>query len=117
MTNTTLNKPKAEVYAKLNSLGYACSQNSQAIFNDVPAITFYVGDNSPSYTLDNEIGVSNVQMIVDVWADDSVTASSVVEEVESAMREIGYLLSYSADVPTPEGALYHVNLRFDAIKS
>ena len=108
--------PKSEIFSKLKSLGYACSQGSQAVFNETPAITFRIGDNSPRYTLENEISVQDVEAIVDIFADESVIASGILTEVEKAMREIGYRLTYSADVPSPEGALHHTNCRFAAIK-
>jgi hypothetical protein len=108
--------PKPEIYAKLSSLGYACVQGAQETFTETPAITFRLGDNSPRYTLDNQIAAQDVEVIVDVFADDSVTLSRIVGEVESAMREIFYRLSYQTDVPSPKGALYHANCRFAAIK-
>lgn len=108
--------PKKEIYSVLNSLGYSCTQGSQAVFNSVPAVTFRIGDNVPQYDLDKEILGSNIEVVVDVFANDSVKASSVAKEVEIAMRSIDYLLTYLADVPSPEGSLYHINMRFDGIK-
>ena len=113
---TDLYNPKKEVYTALKALGYSCIQGSQAVFNNVPAITFNIGDNVPTYDLEKDIAKFDVEMNVDVWADDSVTASRVAKEVEMAMRGIDYLLTYLADIPSPEGALYHIAMRYDAIK-
>jgi len=66
--------------------------------------------------LDNEIRRQDITATVDVWADDSPTASRILGEVEAKMRSIGYRLSYSADVPAPAGALYHINCRFDTVR-
>lgn len=107
---------KPEIYEKLKSLGYSCSQGSQSVFNKTPAITFRIGNNTPRYVLGNKISVQDVEVIVDIYADDSVTLSRIASEVEAAMREIDYRLTYSADVPSPQGALYHANCRFAAIK-
>lgn len=112
----TLFNPKTEVYSTLSSLGYACTQGSQDVFNEVPAITFSVTGNEPIYDLGKHIDGSNVEITVDIWANDSVTASSIAKEAEVAMRNIDYLLTYLADVPSPQGALYHINMRFDGIK-
>lgn len=109
--------PKTEVFAKLKTLGYTCVQGSQAVFNSVPTITFSVGDNVPRYTLNKEISASDIEIVVDIWANDSVSASSVAKKVELAMREIDYLLTYSADIPFPEGSLYHTQMRFGAVKT
>lgn len=112
----TIYNPKTEVYSALSELGYACTQGSQAVFNDVPAITFSVTGNEPVYSLGKHIDGSRIEITVDIWANDSVTASNVAKEAELAMRNIDYLLTYFADVPSPQGALYHINMRFDGIK-
>ncbi len=109
-------QPKSDVYKKLSSLGYSCTQGSQAVLNETPAITFRIGDNTPRYDLDKEITAQDIEVIVDVFADDSVTLSRITSEVEAAMREIDYLLTFSTDVPSPEGALFHANCRFRAVK-
>lgn len=116
MTEPELYMPKEEVYTALNALGYSCTQGSQSVFNETPAITFYISDNSPTYDLDKKIVGQEVEMTVDVWGDDSVTTTSVAQEAEDAMREIDYLLTYLADIPSPEGALYHIQMRFVGIK-
>ena len=108
--------PKPEIYAKLKSLGYACIQGNQETFTKVPAITFTLGNKSARYELDKNPSAYDVEVVVDVWANDSVTASGIVDEVEAAMLDIDYLLTYSTDVPAPDGCLYHTNLRFSAIK-
>lgn len=106
--------PKTQIYTKLKALGYYCHQGAQAVFadNEVPAITFRVDNNSVNLDLDNEIASQDIDVVVDIWADDSVTASRILSETEGAMRELGYRLTYSADVPSPEGCLFHINCRF-----
>jgi len=115
MTDTIYN-PKKDVFKALNALGYSCIQGNQSVFNKTPAITFYISDNHPQYDLDKAIVANLAEMTVDVWGDDSVTTSRVASEAEQAMREIDYLLTYQADIPRPEGALYHIQMRFEAIK-
>ncbi len=109
--------PKPTIYAVLSALGYACMQTSQNVFSEVPAITFDISDNAPDYDLDVNITAQKVIVTVDVWADDSVTTSSIAAEVEAAMREIDYLLTSSLDVPAPEGCLFHYQLRFSGTKT
>lgn len=110
--------PKSEIQKSLSALGYYCRQGSQAVFADgqVPAITFRIDNNSVNLDLDNEIASQDVTVNVDIFADDSVTASTVLTKVEVAMRKIGYRMSYSADIPQPEGAMFHINATFDGIK-
>lgn len=110
--------PKAEIQKTLSALGYYCRQGSQAVFADgqVPAITFRIDNNNVNLDLDNEIVSQDVTVNVDIFADDSVTASTVLAKAEIAMRVIGYRLSYSTDVPQPEGAMFHINATFDGVK-
>lgn len=110
--------PKTEIFQALSaiSLDYTVMQGTQAEFNSTPAITYWIGDNSPEYDLSKAIAKQDIEVVVDVFADDSITVSRIVGEVEAAMREIDYLLTTSTDVPNPEGALYHANLRFSAVK-
>ena len=106
--------PKSQIYQKLQSLNYYCHQGAQATFadNEVPAITFRIDNNSVNLDLDNEIASQDIEVVIDIWSDDSVTASRILSEVEGDMRELGYRLTYSADVPSPEGCLFHINCRF-----
>jgi len=109
--------PKTEVYEALKSLGYATSQGYQAIFNEVPAITFSVDSNSVDLDLGNEIASQSVFVRVDIYANDSVTTSRILGEVEAKMRSIFYRLSSATDVPrATEDALYHISCNFSATK-
>lgn len=109
--------PKTQIYDKLKALGYYCHQGAQAVFADeeVPAITFRIDNNSVNLDLDNNIASQDIEVVIDIWADDSPTASSILSKVEEAMRSIGYRLTYSADVPSPDGCLFHHNCRFVTI--
>ena len=109
--------PKAQLQKILSSLGYYCHQGAQASFADseVPAITFRVDNNSTNLDLDNEISSQDISVVVDIWADDSVTASKVLSEAQEAMRKNNYRLTYSADVSQPKGCLFHINCRFTTV--
>lgn len=106
--------PKSDVYNSLKTLNYYVSQTQPTEFNDLPAITFRVGDNSVNLDLDNTIISQDIEIVIDIWAEDSVTASTVLSQVEGKMREINYKMSFSSDVPNI-GNLYHINCRFTTI--
>lgn len=106
--------PKSDVYNSLKTLNYFVSQTQPTEFTDLPAITFRVGDNSVNLDLDNNIISQDIDIIIDIWAEDSVTASTVLSQVEEVMRRIGYKMSYSSDVPNI-GNLFHINNRFTTI--
>jgi hypothetical protein len=103
--------PKTDVYNILKSLNYYVSQSQPSVFTDLPAITFYVGNNTVDTDLDNNIASQDVEIVIDIWAEDSVTASNVLSQVEEQMRLNLYSMSFSSDVPNI-GNLYHINTRF-----
>lgn len=103
--------PKTDVYNSLKTLGYFTSQSQPPIFTDLPAIIFSVGNNSVNLDLDNNITSQNVEIQIDIWAEDSVTASTILSQVEEIMRSNLYIMSYSNDVPNIS-SLYHIVSRF-----
>lgn len=106
--------PKSDVYNSLKELNYYVSQTQPATFNDLPAIIFSVGNNALDYDLDNNLISQDLEIVVDIWAEDSVTASKVLSQVEEIMRKNLYKMSYSNDVPN-NGNLYHIVNRFTKI--
>ena len=107
--------PKSDIYNSLKTLNYYVSQTQPIEFTDLPAITFRVGNNSVNLDLDNTIISQDIEIIIDIWAEDSVTASNVLSQVEEIMRTNLYRMSYSNDIPNT-GNLYHINCRFTTIK-
>ena len=103
--------PKTDVYNSLKELPCHVSQTQPAIFTDLPAVIFSVGNNSVSTDLDNNIISQDIEIQIDIWAEDSVTASTVLSQVEEKMRSNLYIMSFSNDVPNVSN-LYHIVSRF-----
>ena len=105
--------PKTEIYNSLKNINkdYFVAQYQPPTFNKVPAIIFRVGDNAINTDLDNTIASQEIEIIIDLYAMDSITASNVLNEVESALRSLEYRLTYCSDVPNA-GNLHHINGRF-----
>ena len=106
--------PKTDIYNSLKVLNYYVSQTQPSTFNELPAIIFRVGNNSINTDLDNNILSQNIEVQIDIWAEDSVTASEVLSQVEKIMRSNLYNMSYSNDVPNI-GNLYHIVSRFTKV--
>ena len=106
--------PKSDIYNSLNDLNYYVAQSQPPTFNDLPAIIFRVGNNSIEVDLANEIRSQDIEIIIDIWAEDSVTASTVLSQVEGVMRNNNYKMSFSDDIPN-NGNLFHINSRFTKI--
>lgn len=103
--------PKSDVYNSLKELNYYLSQTQPAQFNELPAIIYSVGNNSIVTDLDNNILSQDLEVQIDIWAEDSVTASNILSQVEETMRSNLYKMSFSNDVPNI-GNLYHIVSRF-----
>lgn len=108
--------PKSDVCNSLKELTYNdkniyVSQTQPAQFNDLPAIIFSVGNNTIKTDLDNNILSQDLEVQIDIWAEDSVTASNVLSQVEETMRSNLYEMSFSNDVPNI-GNLFHIASRF-----
>ncbi len=103
--------PKTDLFNSLKTLNYFVSQTQPPVFNDLPAIIFSVGNNAVSTDLDGEITSQDIEIKIDIWAEDSVTASTVLSQVEELMRSNLYIMSFSNDVPNVSN-LYHIVSRF-----
>lgn len=106
--------PKTDVYNSLKALPYYVSQSKPAVFTDLPAVTFGVGNNAISTDLDGDISSQDIEITLDIWAEDSVTASTVLSEVEEIMRSNNYIMSFSNDVPNISN-VHHIACRFAKI--
>lgn len=108
--------PKRDIYQALKELNAFVVQSSQNIFTHTPAITFAISNNSTNLDLDNQISSQEITVVVDIWTESSEKATTLLGETETIMRNKGYCLTYSADVPRPDGALHHINCRFETVK-
>lgn len=106
--------PKKDVYDSLKTLPYYVSQSQPPIFNELPAVIFNVGNNAITTDLDGDISSQDIEIKLDIWADDSVTASTVLSEVEEIMRSNLYIMSFSNDVPNISN-IHHIACRFAKI--
>lgn len=110
--------PKSDIFSMLKDLKtipYDVKQSSQNVFSNLPAVTYRVSTNKIQLDLDSEINSQDIEIIIDIWSEDSVTASNVLSDVERIMRLSDYRLDFSADVIDPNG-LFHITSRFKTIK-
>lgn len=104
--------PKKDIKETLDTLEVSVFQENQAVFNELPAITFKVTNNDVDLFLDNTISHQNIEVQIDIWAESSVEASSLLSRVEEKMRNDLYHMNYSADVPNT-GNIFHIVSRFN----
>lgn len=103
--------PKADLYNRLKTLPYFVAQTKPAVFTELPAVMFGIGNQAVRADLDGGIASQEIEIQMDIWAEDSVSASEAVSRVEGIMRSNQYRMSYASDVPNP-GNLHHVVCRF-----
>lgn len=79
-------------------------ERPDVISDDVlPCVTFRVSNDVPTYTLDNDIGKKNIDVVIDIWGNDDDETSSIKVLVEAKMREFKYLLTFNSDIVEPSG--------------
>lgn len=107
----TLDTFKTSFYALLDTLPYEIVQGSQTIFTQLPKITYTVASNTPRLNLDGKILAQDVEVKLDIWAETSTQASTMLQNVEQLLRNNGHRLTFNADVPNPED-IVHISTRF-----
>ena len=101
---------KTAVYSALSGITGATVQSANTpIGKSLPVITYRVSQNAPRYDFDKTIGLQDIEITIDIFATGST--STLLASAETAMRTIDYFLTYTADIPDPEG-LQHTNARF-----
>lgn len=105
---------KKNVFTILKQLNYKVMQEGNNIFAEFPTITFREDVNTPTYTLDKEIGLQKISYVVDIWSEKSTDNTKITKEVELMMRENDYFLQYKYDIGQDNG-IYHTSMRFEKI--
>jgi hypothetical protein len=109
--------PNQTVYDALKTITGVASVGvaSQNVFPEFPALTYMVVNNSVERDLDNEISGQTIEVVVDIWTQQSVKASDLLVLVEAKMRSLDYTLVFSGDVPNPNDKIYHITSRFRTV--
>lgn len=107
-------EPKIDLYDLLSSIeGVSVYQSRPEVIAEFPTITFYVSNNRVNATLDKEIGYQDLVFEIDIWDKTSIGTAELLSDVESTLRESGYLLDFSTDVPDPDCS--HISARFTLV--
>ena len=104
-------EPKKDIYTILSQIsGAKVYQTRPEIIKELPAITFNIGSNVPEYVLDKDIGMQNIEVIIDIFAKTSAESGELLATLEETMLENGYRLIFNMDMP--ENDLHHITTRF-----
>lgn len=109
--------PKHDIYEALSTIpSVTVRQASQKTEAVIPSITFFISDNALELDLSNEISRQDILVTIDIWAENSSAADTLLSQTETKMRELGYRLSFQIDVPDSQN-ICHINTRFTGIKT
>ena len=106
---------KPEIYKTLKSLGYPVAQQSDNVFNTLPALTYYISSDKVAVDLNADLTSQTTSVSIDIWANTSVEASRILGELELAMRKKHWRLANSLDLPNPDKTIYHTNATFERL--
>lgn len=108
-------EPKKDVYTILSGIeGVTVYQERPEIIKTLPCITFNIGSNVPEYVLERDIGLQNIEVVIDIWAETSKQSGSLLATLQDTMLENDYRLTFNMDLP--EDDLHHITTRFNLIR-
>lgn len=83
-------------------------------FSKLPCITFYEVNNSIHMMADNMEFLSEINYVVDIWANTLAETSSIAVKVNEKLKEIEFIREVSYDIP--ETDIKHKFMRFKTIR-
>jgi len=110
-----MENPKIRVYNLLTSIqGLTVYQFRPDVIAVIPSVTFFIEQNNPIYELDKLIGYQDVNAVIDIWAETSSQAGTLLTTIEEKLRGEGIRLVSSGDIPDPDG-LSRITARFNLV--
>lgn len=83
-------------------------------FKRLPCISHYEINNSPYDMADDTEYLTEVNVMVDVWADTNDETDSLALRVDAALSGAGFIREMSRDVSDP-GSIRHKTMRFQYV--
>lgn len=77
----------------------------------MPAVTFYTLTELNTFSTDNEAGVLEGHICVDVWSRKAEDCGRYGIEVNKVLTSDGWVREFSQDMPKEDG-VYHKTMRF-----
>lgn len=117
----TLYEPKKDLYGLLSTIDFTIGdvqvyQQRPEVLEELPCITFNVSNNSAILELSKDIGYQEISVTIDFWGSTSKDTGSMLSETDEVLRANGYQLTFSSDIPDPDGEISHITSRFNLIK-
>ena len=112
----SLNKEIFNKLSEIKELGIVKSVNYSypETFSNLPCITFYEINNSTVEFSDDDEYLSEINYVVDVWANDYEQLNNISVKVNEKLKEIGFIREISYDVLNEN--IKHKFMRFKIVK-
>lgn len=81
-------------------------------FKELPCASYYEASNVPDSAADDDEYLSEIVFVVDVWASTSEETSELTIEVDTAMKQAGFIREFAADVNNPDSTVKHKTTRY-----
>ena len=108
-----MNTIKATVYGALSTITgvkvILSTQSTPAVF---PTVAYAVSDNRNTISLEGQHLAQNSEVVIDVFAKSSTSASATLAQVDDKLRTIGWYQTFMQDVPDPDTEVYHISTRY-----
>lgn len=114
-------EPSTDVYNLLQEVATACGatvdMGEPETVTAMPAFTYFVPSNEPTYTHDVAIGKQVIEIVIDIWAEDMQTANTMLSTLVATFNTARYMLTLANDVPDPStNRVAHKHTTFKLIK-
>jgi len=107
-------EPKSQIYTILNEIDdVVVYQARPDVLESIPCITFYVGNNVPAYVVDGNTAYQDIEVIIDIYGENSKESGSLLVTLETKMLDNGYRLVFCSDVQDEKYS--HITTRFNLI--
>ena len=108
-----MNTIKATVYGVLSTItGVKVILSTQSTPASFPTVAYAVSDNRNTISLEGEHLTQNAEVVIDIFAKSSTSASATLAQVDDKFRSIGWYQTFMQDVPDPDAEIYHINARY-----
>ena len=92
-----MKEPKSEIYTILSGLGSAYQMQS-GVTRDMPCYIYEVTGNSPIYSMDKKVVYQNIEVTIDIYAENSKGSGVLLTTLVDTMLESNYRMVYSSDI-------------------
>lgn len=94
-----MDEPKSKIYTILSGIeGATTYQMRPRVVEDIPCFMYSVTGDTPVYSLDKEVEYQNIEVSIDIFAENSQTSGSLLATLVETMLTNNYRMTFCTDV-------------------